>query len=146
MPLELDLALGSPLVWLGLVRGMDHLKPLPPNSGPRIDKHGMLFRADEWALPVALFSRPRLPSDVQFAPAPPRPGAPVESRGTGQLRFVGDTEEEALLGRIFLLSDLAERTTIRLPAASADAMITWEWFAQEDIVYRLMIWSPGLLE
>jgi hypothetical protein len=57
---------------------------------------------------------------------------------------VSDTEEEALVGQVFLLSDLAERTTIQLPAVAADATLTWEWFAQDGVVDRLLICSPGL--
>ncbi|MFC7597538.1 hypothetical protein ACFQU3_19640 [Terrabacter sp. GCM10028922] len=145
MPLELELTLGSPLVWLGLPRGMDHLRPLPAESGPRFDEQGLLFRADEWTLSVALFSRPRTLTDDQFAPAPPHRDVPFEfSSGTGQLRFVSDSDEEALVGRVFLLSDLSERTTIQLPATAADATLTWQWFAQDGVVYRLLIWSPGL--
>lgn len=145
MPIELELTLGSPLVWLGLTRGMDHMKPLPTDSGPRLDEQGLLFRADEWTLSVALFGRPRTPTDVQFAPAPPHPDVPFEfTSGTGQLRFVSDPEEEVLIGRVFLLSDLSERTTIQVPATADDATLTWQWFAQDGVVYRLLIWSPGL--
>ncbi|WP_256796460.1 hypothetical protein [Terrabacter sp. Ter38] len=126
---------------------MDHLKPLPANSAPRVDEHGLLFRADEWTLSVALFGRPRAHSDAQFAPAPPNPEAPFKfSQGTGELLFADDAEEEALVGRVFLLSDLAERTTIRLPATGANATLTWEWFAQDSVVYRLLIWCPGLAD
>jgi hypothetical protein len=147
VPLELELTLGSPVVWLGLTRGMDHVKPLPTDSGPRVDEHGLLFRADEWTLSVALFGRPRAPSDVQFAPAPPNPEVPFEfSQGTGELLYAADAEEEALVGRVFLLSDLAERTEIRLPAVGSDATLTWEWFAQDAVVYRLLIWCPGLAD
>lgn len=147
MPLELELTLGSPVVWLGLIRGMDRVKPLPAGSGPRVDEHGLLFRADEWTLSVGLFGRPRMRSDVQFAPAPPDPEASFEfSHGTGELLFAGDAEEEALVGRVFLLSDLAERTEIRLRAVGADATMTWEWFAQDAVVYRLLIWCPGLAD
>ena len=60
--------------------------------------------------------------------------------------YAVDAEEEALVGRVFFLSDLAERTTIRLPAVGADATLTWEWFAQDGVVYRLLIWCPGLAD
>ena len=89
MPLELELTVGSPLVWLGLIRGMDHLKPLPAKSGPRVDKRGLLFRADEWALSVAPFSRP----------AHPRTSSSHQPLQT-----------------------------------HANAMLTWEWFAQDGVV------------
>ena len=147
MPLELEITLGSPLVWLGLTRGLDHVKPLPVSGAPRVAEHGLLFRADDWTLSVVLFGRPRGPSDVQFSPAPPDPEAPFEfSQGTGELPFASDAEEQAVAGRGFLLTDLAERTAIRLPATRADAMLTWEWFAQDALVYRLLIWCPGLAD
>ena len=143
MPLELQLTLGSPLVWLGLIRGMDRPKAVPPRGGPRLDQHGMHFRADDWTLSVALFARPRVPSDAQFAPSP-HSEAPFEfTSGAGELHFTEDVEEEAAVGRVFVLRDLADRTSILLPATADDATLTWEWFAQDAVVYRLLIWCPG---
>lgn len=144
LPLELSLTLGSPVVWLGMLRGMDRLKPLPAGSGPRVDKHGLLFRADEWTLSVALFTRPRVPSDVQYAPEPPRPGVRFKfGSGAGQLRYVPDASEEGAVGRVFVLMDKAERTSVMLPAAEGEATLTWEWFTQDGVVYRILVWCAG---
>lgn len=55
MPLQSELTLGCPVVWLGLTRDLDHVMAWPTDSGLRVDEHCLLFRADEWTLSAALF-------------------------------------------------------------------------------------------
>ncbi|MGO4604479.1 hypothetical protein [Terrabacter sp. 2YAF2] len=50
------------------------------------------------------------------------------------------------MNRVFLLSDLAGQTTLQFPAPSPEATLTWEWYAQDAAVYRLLIWSSGLTD
>ena len=72
------------------------------------------------------------------------PGAPyMFSSGTGELSYVHDEEEESAVGRVFLLMDLAERTALRIPAVAPTSTLMWEWFAQDRVVYRLLIWSAA---
>lgn len=60
--------------------------------------------------------------------------------------YIPEADDESATDRVFLLSDLAGQTTLQFPAPAPEATLSWEWYAQDAAVYRLLIWSPGLAD
>ena len=53
-------------------------------------------------------------------------------------------EQQLGLRDAFYVLDLKERSVLELPMSSPKASLHWRWFAEGDVTFLVVIWSPDL--
>ncbi|GAA2501219.1 hypothetical protein GCM10009858_44350 [Terrabacter carboxydivorans] len=146
--LEMDLPFRKKM-WVGDVADVDNLDSVRRSRAifSAFDS-GSVFSVGAGGLALSV-SRERPPLDshlMTFVPTDPRFGH-VEESGLGSARLTGRDASIELPGVSspqFIIVDKEVTCSILLPSKSPRAEMSWKWFAQNGIVYRLTVWCSDL--
>ena len=141
--MRLEVGFQAPVVWIGNLNYADRAKKVAKSSTPAHDfGEGLAVRTHDWSLTLELFDHE--PTEDELAEI-----APVSGAGKPFTTGMGSTvliplEQQLGLRDAFHVLDLKERSVLELPMSSPKASLHWRWFAEGDVTFLVVIWSPDL--